>query len=180
MGHAVEVRIYAEDPSRNFAPSPGKISRLRLPEGPGVRNDCGVVEGGRVEIHYDPMLAKLIVWGEDRPRALRRLRRALAEMRVEGIATTVPLFRELLDDPEFVAAEFDIGWLDRKIEAGELGIVDGACADEVLIGAVLEHVGRLHGEAANGEAVAWGTGLRRHWGKAARRDALRRVYEVHS
>ena len=76
-GHAIEVRLYAEDPFHGFAPSPGRIRLLRLPEGPGVRNDCGVYEGAEVTVHYDPMLAKLIVWAADRPRALARLGRAL-------------------------------------------------------------------------------------------------------
>ncbi len=119
-GHAVEVRLYAEDPYHGFAPSPGRIRFLRLPEGPGVRNDCGVLEGDEVTIHYDPMLSKLIVWGRDRPEALRRLGRALRELRVEGIRTTAPLYLDLLRDPDFLAARLDIGLLDRKLASGEL------------------------------------------------------------
>ena len=119
-GHAIEVRLYAEDPFRNFAPSPGRIRLLRLPEGPGVRNDCGVYEGAEVTVHYDPMLAKLIVWAADRPRALARLGRALGELRVEGIQTTAPLYRALLADPDFLAGNLDIAMLDRKLAAGEL------------------------------------------------------------
>ncbi len=92
-GHAIEVRLYAEDPYRGFAPSPGVISLLRLPEGPGVRNDSGVRTGSEVSIYYDPMLAKLIVWGASREVALKRLERALEETRIDGIKTTLPLFR---------------------------------------------------------------------------------------
>jgi acetyl/propionyl-CoA carboxylase alpha subunit len=80
-----------------------------------VRNDCGVAEGSEVTVHYDPMLAKLIVWAADRERALARLGRALAELRIEGIRTTVPLFRALLADPDFPPAALDIGMLDRKL-----------------------------------------------------------------
>ncbi|MDP9122293.1 MAG: acetyl-CoA carboxylase biotin carboxylase subunit, partial [Acidobacteriota bacterium] len=107
-GHAIEVRLYAEDPFQRFAPSPGRIELLRWPEGPGVRNDCGVYEGSEVSIHYDPMLAKLSVWGADREQALDRLGRALAELRVEGIRTTAPLYRALLADADFRAGRLDI------------------------------------------------------------------------
>ncbi|HWN44112.1 MAG TPA: acetyl-CoA carboxylase biotin carboxylase subunit, partial [Thermoanaerobaculia bacterium] len=119
-GHAVEVRLYAEDPWQRFAPSPGRIELLRWPEGPGIRTDAGVYEGSEISIHYDPMLAKLIVWAADRPRALDRLGRALAELRIEGIRTTKPLFQALLADPDFRSGNMDIAMLDRKLESGEL------------------------------------------------------------
>ncbi|MGB6366422.1 MAG: acetyl-CoA carboxylase biotin carboxylase subunit, partial [Thermoanaerobaculia bacterium] len=119
-GHAIEVRLYAEDPYRGFVPSPGRIERLRWPEGPGVRNDCGVYEGSEVTIHYDPLLGKLIVWAQTREQAMDRLARALEEIRIEGIRTTVPLFAALLEDADFRAGRLDIGMLDRKLAAGEL------------------------------------------------------------
>ncbi len=174
-GHAVEVRLYAEDPFRNFAPSPGRIELLRLPEGPGVRNDCGVYEGAEVTIHYDPMLAKLIVWGSDRNDALARLRRALAETRVEGIRTNLPLFEQLLEDQDFTTGNMDISMLDRKLENGELrpaGPDDDALeADLPVLAAVLAHLERAE---ANGTAAAAGGGApRSNWRLAARRDARR-------
>ena len=88
-GHAIECRIYAEDPERDFMPCPGKIEGLRLPEGLGLRNDCGVYEGAEVPIYYDPMIAKLITWGENRVEAILRMRRALREYQVRGIKTNI-------------------------------------------------------------------------------------------
>ncbi|MCB1054424.1 MAG: acetyl-CoA carboxylase biotin carboxylase subunit, partial [Acidobacteria bacterium] len=100
-GHAIELRLYAEDPYKGFVPSPGLIRRLRWPQGPGVRVDAGVYEGSEVPIHYDPMLAKLIIYGADRQQALARMGRALEEMRIEGIRTTTPLYGALLHDADF-------------------------------------------------------------------------------
>ncbi len=117
-GHAIECRIYAEDPRRGFAPSPGLISALRLPQGPGVRNDVGVEAGSVVPIDYDPMLGKLIVHAPDRAQAIARLSRALADYEIGGVETTLPLFRTLAHDPEFVRGDFDVQWLDRRLAAG--------------------------------------------------------------
>ncbi|MDX1382301.1 MAG: acetyl-CoA carboxylase biotin carboxylase subunit [Thermoanaerobaculia bacterium] len=174
-GHAIEVRIYAEDPYRGFAPSPGEITLLRLPDGPGVRNDFGVREGSEVTIYYDPMLGKLIVWGRDRAQALRRLGRALGELRIEGIRTTAPLYRELLEDADFVAGRMDIEMLDRKLESGELHPVD---VDEDLpvatIAAAIAHFERTNRRAvAFPEADHGSGGSRNRWRDQARRSALR-------
>jgi acetyl/propionyl-CoA carboxylase alpha subunit len=117
-GHAIECRVYAEDPRRGFAPSPGLISALRLPQGPGVRNDMGVEAGSVVPIDYDPMLGKLIVHAPDRARAIARLSRALGDYEIGGVETTLPLFRALAADPEFARGNFDVQWLDRKLAAG--------------------------------------------------------------
>ena len=117
-GHAIECRLYAEDPERNFAPSPGRIEGLSLPLGPGVRHDLGVEAGSVVPIDYDPMLGKLIVSGRTRRQAIERLSRALAEYEVVGIQTSLPFFRSLASDPEFLEARFDTGWLDRRLAAG--------------------------------------------------------------
>jgi acetyl-CoA carboxylase, biotin carboxylase subunit len=113
LGHAIECRIYAEDPSRKFAPSPGLIRYLNLPQGPGVRNDNGVYAGYTVPVYYDPMLSKLIAHGESREAAIGRMKRALTEYRVEGIETTIPFFTFIMNHPDFVAARFDTGFIDR-------------------------------------------------------------------
>src|SRR5205814_7566521 len=88
-GHAIEARLYAEDPARNFMPSPGAILELRLAQGPGVRNDCGFESGSEVPRYYDPMIGKLAVWAPTRALAIERLRRALGETVVKGIVTNV-------------------------------------------------------------------------------------------
>ena len=170
-GHAVEVRLYAEDPFRNFAPSPGKIAGLRLPQGPGVRNDSGVYSGAEISIYYDPMIAKLIVHGRDRAEALRRLERALGELRIEGIKTNVPLFEALLANEDFRAARFDIHWLDRKLAAGELEPpARDAGSDLPILAAAIAHFERAQRAAAGSE----GKSTRRTvWREAARRAALR-------
>jgi acetyl-CoA carboxylase biotin carboxylase subunit len=115
MGHAIECRIYAEDPSRKFAPSPGLIRYLNLPQGPGVRNDNGVYAGYTVPLHYDPMLSKLICHGTTRDEAIARMRRALTEYRVEGIETTIPFFTFLMNNREFQEGRFDTGFVDRLL-----------------------------------------------------------------
>jgi len=114
-GHAIECRIYAEDPDNNYFPSPGKITLLLAPSGPGIRRDSGMYEGWTVPIEYDPLLAKLIGYGTDREQATMRLRRALYEYFVAGIKTNISLFQRILRDPDFQAAKLDTGYLDRLL-----------------------------------------------------------------
>src|SRR5215467_7416790 len=106
QGHAIECRIYAEDPDNGFLPSPGRILELRAPGGPGIRDDSGAQAGFEVPIYYDAMISKLIAWAEDRPAAIARMRRALGEYAVSGIKTTLPFFAWLLAQPEFIAGRF--------------------------------------------------------------------------
>ncbi len=114
-GHAIECRIYAEDPDNNYFPSPGQITRLISPSGPGVRRDSGMYEGWTVPIEYDPLLAKLVGYGENRDQAIHRLLRALYEYFVGGIKTNISLFRRILKDPDFQAGNIDTGFLDRLL-----------------------------------------------------------------
>jgi acetyl-CoA carboxylase biotin carboxylase subunit len=116
-GHSVECRIYAEDPDSGFIPSPGLITGLRVPQGPGVRDDSGMDEGAEVPVFYDSLISKLVTWGEDRPHALARMARALSEYEVRGIKTTIPFFQWLLQDEDFLAARVDTGFIDRKLGA---------------------------------------------------------------
>jgi acetyl-CoA carboxylase biotin carboxylase subunit len=115
-GHAIECRIYAEDPDNSFLPSPGRIHQLRAPSGPGIRDDGGVTGGLDVPIFYDPMISKLVAWAEDRPAAIARMRRALGEYVIAGIKTTLPFFAWLLDQPDFKAGRFHTTYLDEELK----------------------------------------------------------------
>ena len=112
-GHAIECRIYAEDPEVNFMPSPGRIVRLRIPQGPAVRDDGGVYEGSDVSIYYDPMISKFAVYGRDREQAIERMKRALREYKIAGLKTTIPFFRAVMEDDEFVGGRLDTGFIER-------------------------------------------------------------------
>ena len=176
-GHAIECRVYAEDPLRNFAPSPGRISLLIRPDGPGVRVDSGVFAGSVVPLEYDPMLAKLVVWAPDREGAIARLRRALQEYRIRGIATTLPLFQTLVDMDEFRSADFHTGFLDELLASKRLdelqgrqnpaaehaAIVAAACLATLEAGALEDR------RPADGDTSEWwGEGLRVQHGRFPR------------
>ncbi len=111
----MEVRIYAEDPDNNFFPSPGKILSRQVPSGPGIRLDDGVYDGWTVPNDYDPLLSKLIAWGNSREETIARLRRALEEYTVAGIKTNVGLFRRILSEPDFLRGEIHTRWLDELL-----------------------------------------------------------------
>lgn len=110
-GHAIECRIYAEDPANNWAPSPGRIAGYQEPGGPWVRVDGGLYAGAEVTVFYDPMVAKLVVWGIDRDDAIRRTRRALREYRIRGIRTSLAFFLAVMDEPDFLRGDYDTGYL---------------------------------------------------------------------
>ncbi|MBO0858191.1 MAG: acetyl-CoA carboxylase biotin carboxylase subunit [Chloracidobacterium sp.] len=140
-GSAIECRVYAEDPDQNFLPSPGRITRLRVPSGPGVRDDSGVYEGWEVPIFYDPMISKLAAWGATREEAIARMKRALGEYHVGGIRTTIPFFLSVFDDEEFARGEIDTGYISRFMERrnsgnGSQNDVDGARVAAAIIAAV--------------------------------------------
>ena len=135
-GHAIECRVYAEDPVK-FLPSPGKITSLRVPDGPWVRNDSGCYEGAEIPVYYDPMISKLVVWGEDRAQAVARMRRALDEYHVGGIETNLPFHRRCLRHDLFVAGEYDTGFIGRNAAALTPGASDQE-AQAALVAAALD------------------------------------------
>ena len=164
-GHAIECRIYAEDPDNNYFPSPGKISLLLDPSGPGIRLDSGVYEGWTVPIDYDPLLAKLIGHGADRGQAISRLVRALNESFVGGVKTNLALFRRILAEPDFQAGKVDTGYLDRllKSKPAEVKHEDNVAAIAAALFAILEPPPAVLNDGSGTSS----------WKKAARTDALR-------
>ncbi|MFM2148753.1 MAG: hypothetical protein RLZZ187_1059 [Pseudomonadota bacterium] len=134
-GHAIEMRLYAEDPARDFAPSVGTLRHLALPAGEGIRVDAGVRAGDAIPIHYDPMIAKIIAHGADREAARRRLLRALETTEVAGVTTNLPLLRAIAAHPGFAAAELDTGFIARHADA--LLAPAGAAPRAALAAAVL-------------------------------------------
>jgi acetyl-CoA carboxylase, biotin carboxylase subunit len=133
-GHAIECRIYAEDPDNHYFPSPGKITLLLAPSGPGIRRDSGMYEGWDVPMEYDPLLAKLISYGTDRQQAIMRLQRALYEYFVAGIKTNISLFQRILRDRDFQAGKLDTGYLDRLL--AQKDTAGSRQAEEPLIAAI--------------------------------------------
>jgi acetyl-CoA carboxylase biotin carboxylase subunit len=124
IGASLVCRIYSEDPENNFLPSTGRIERLQIPGGPGVRVDLGIYEGYTVPIFYDPIIAKVIVWGRNRQEAILRMDRALQELVIKGIKTTIPFHRWLVNNQRFIQGDFDTNFLEeeyfqRKKEPGD-------------------------------------------------------------
>ena len=150
-GHAIECRIYAEDASANFMPSPGRIRHMSMPGGPGIRVDSGAEAGWTVPIHYDPLIAKLCAWAPTRAETIERLRGALQEATISGIATTLGFFRELIEDPRFQAGEIDTGFLARGIDPDASAKSDPSF--EARLSAVLAAV-KAHQDRASGQLSA--------------------------
>src|SRR3954469_5351862 len=175
-GHAIECRIYAEDPDNNFLPSPGRIQQLRVPAGPGIRDDSGATAGLDVPIFYDPMISKLVAWAEDRPLAIARMERALGEYLVTGIKTTVPFFTWLLAQPAFVEGRFHTTYLDEvlKTRSGRPFVEPEPAVEEMAaIGAALEAVLSPSALARDGATAPIEHSARRRWRAQARAEGLR-------
>jgi acetyl-CoA carboxylase, biotin carboxylase subunit len=167
-GHAIECRIYAEDPENHFFPSPGLITRLIQPSGPGIREDCAVYEGWNVPLDYDPMLSKLVAFAETREMAIDRMLRALDEYVIGGIKTNIGLFRRILMDEDFRAARIDTGYLERLLAGEPASITEQVPKDVVAVAAAL-FAASLRCEVA---AVADGAEESR-WAVTGRREGLR-------
>ncbi len=134
-GHAIECRVYAEDPDRNFFPCPGVITSLRTPGGPGVRDDSGVFEGFEIPIYYDPIISKLVAWGKDRTEAIARMKRALSEYVVTGVKTTIPFHIRVMNNRHFIEGNFDTNFIDkvffkeeqeRRLPHGDVAVITAA------------------------------------------------------
>jgi acetyl-CoA carboxylase, biotin carboxylase subunit len=178
-GHAIECRIYAEDPDNNYFPSPGKITLLLLPSGPGIRRDSGMYEGWTVPMDYDPLLAKLIGYGTDRDQAIGRLTRALNEYFVGGIKTNISLFRRILRNPEFRAAKIDTGFLDRLLKQKEYSAESQAHPEASEVAVIAAGLFAVLGQSAAGageravlEQSANKSSTSSNWKNASRRESL--------
>jgi acetyl-CoA carboxylase biotin carboxylase subunit len=169
-GHAIECRIYAEDPDQGFMPSPGLVRAIHPSSGPGIRDDSGVTAGYTVPVFYDSMIAKLVAWGGSRTDAIARMTRALEEYEVLGIKTTIPFFLWLMREPDYLAARFDTTYLDRVLAGRQESFSAFSDQDErrIVIAAALDAMAR-----ANGNGAAPGGQPRRAWTTAARLDGLR-------
>ena len=170
-GHAIECRVYAEDPDAGFLPSPGRIVGLRPPGGPGVRDDSGVYEGWTVPIDYDPLLSKLVAWGETREVAIGRMRRALAEYRVLGIRTTLPFFARVLRHPDFLAGEFDTSFVQTAFPAAR--DEREPAVEAAIVAAAIHALGARRGLRAPGGAPA--DAALPPWRAVGRREAQGRL-----
>ena len=180
-GHAMEVRLYAEDPDNNFFPSPGKILSLHAPSGPGIRLDEGVYEGWTVPMDYDPLLSKLIAWGNSREETIARLRRALEEYTITGIKTNAALFRRILAERDFLRGEIHTKWLDELLQrlpstassAKESANADRA-GDAAAIAAALWQA--THSERSSGRpSSSQDSSQSSRWKEAGRRQQLDRL-----
>jgi acetyl-CoA carboxylase, biotin carboxylase subunit len=169
-GHAIECRVYAEDPDNNFFPSPGVITRLVQPGGPGIREDCGVYAGWAVPLEYDPLLSKLVAFGETREAAIDRMLRALGEYVIGGIKTNLSLFRRILMDADFRAARIDTGYLERLLVAG-LGAEGGTVSEDVM-GDVAAVAAALLVAAGEKAPMRMGAVQESRWGLAGRLEGL--------
>jgi acetyl-CoA carboxylase, biotin carboxylase subunit len=171
QGHAIECRIYAEDPDLGFLPAPGLIRGLRPASGPGIRDDCGVSAGYTVPVFYDSMIAKLVAWGPSRRDAIDRMGRALREYQVLGIKTTIPFFLWLMQQPDYAAGHYDTTYLDRLLleRKGE-SFSELSEADEELasIATAIDAYLRATAGTFGGVAADRTSG----WKRAARREAL--------
>ena len=173
-GHAVECRLYAEDPNNQFFPSPGKILSRRTPSGPGIRLDDGVYEGFTVSTEYDPMLGKLISWGADRAEAIARLDRALGEHSVTGIKTNSVLLQSILRDPQFLSAEIYTRWLDERLAhllaQKDSQERDAIAEDAATLAALLHHLGATDAATESADAVE----TESRWKRQARFEQVQR------
>jgi acetyl-CoA carboxylase biotin carboxylase subunit len=178
-GHAIECRIYAEDPENNYFPSPGRIKVLLEPSGPGIRRDSGMYEGWNVPIDYDPLLAKLIGYASDRQQAIMRLERALDEYFVAGIKTNLSLFRRIVGEADFRAGKLDTGYLDRLLakaspSRASLAPNPGSKAPETIAALAAGMFAVLdRGSSVSGNGGTGGTTVPSNWKQQGRSEGLR-------
>ena len=172
-GHSMELRLYAEDPDNNFFPSPGKIISQHAPSGPGIRLDEGIYEGWTVPNDYDPLLSKLIAWGNSREETIARLRRSLEEYTITGIKTNAGLFKRILTDPDFIRGEIHTTWLDELLGRPVVSAAErNGAAEAAMIGAAIWQQSQKSATGAGGDKATAETESR--WKTQGRREQLDR------
>ena len=169
-GHAIECRVCAEDPDANFIPNPGRIQSLRVPGGPGVRDDSGVYEGFEVPLFYDPLISKLVVHAESREAAIRRMLRAVSEYKITGIKTTLPFFDRALRHPKFIEGDFDTGFVGRL--QGEKDERERAVEMAMAVAAVAAYRARRQLRVAPASGSSSASSL---WWRLGNRDSVTRL-----
>jgi acetyl-CoA carboxylase biotin carboxylase subunit len=142
-GHAIECRIYAEDPDNNFMPSAGKIYKISEPLGLGVRTDGYVYEGYEIPIYYDPMISKLIVWGKTRDEAIRRMKRALYEYKITGVKTSIKYLEKIMKTPDFIEGKYDTHFIENNKELLSKDNACDDCEDMVIIAAFIDYLDKI-------------------------------------
>jgi acetyl-CoA carboxylase biotin carboxylase subunit len=170
-GHAIECRIYAEDPDQGFLPSPGLVRGLHPASGPGVRDDGGVRAGYAVPVFYDSLIAKLITWGASRDESIARMRRALREYQVLGIRTTIPFFLWLMEQPDYRAGRYDTTYLDRLLESRRGESFSSLTGEEEALVVMAAGIDAFLRARSAAPTAARATETR--WTALARREALR-------
>jgi len=147
-GHAIECRIYAEDPDNNFMPSAGKVYKISTPLGLGVRTDGYVYEGYEIPIYYDPMISKLIVWGKTRDEAIARMRRALYEYKITGVKTSIKMLERVMNNENFIAGNYDTHFIEKNQEQLLSNGMKDNPEDMVIIAAFIDYLDKLGSNAA--------------------------------
>jgi len=147
-GHAIECRIYAEDPDNNFMPSAGKVYKISSPLGLGVRTDGYVYEGYEIPIYYDPMISKLIVWGKTRDEAIARMRRALYEYKITGVKTSIKMLERVMNNENFIAGNYDTHFIEKNQEQLLSNGMKDNPEDMVIIAAFIDYLDKLGSNAS--------------------------------
>ena len=169
-GHAIECRIYAEDPEEGFSPSTGRLLNYRAPSGPGVRVDSGVVIFNEIPIYYDPMIAKMVVWGADRTEAIERTRRALDEFRISGVATTIAFHRVIMDNASFIEGDLSTSFLNEEYPEGKFRRLSDAECEAAAIAAAIDKLSSERKPSVDADQVG---PCQSNWVRTHRRDNVR-------
>ncbi|MCX6235492.1 MAG: acetyl-CoA carboxylase biotin carboxylase subunit [Bacteroidetes bacterium] len=170
FGHAIECRIYAEDPDNGFMPSPGVVKHITEPLGLDVRNDSYMYEGYEIPLYYDPLISKLIVWGRTRDEAINRMKRALYSYKISGVKTTIKFLMKILDIPAFRQGVYNTHFIeDHKKEIMETERCDALCEDVAIIATYMDYISNLNKNSANRMAP-----VRSNWKEFGRRKGIQR------